>query len=108
MYDAEKIRDLNDAFRRSFAAGNVYLTRGVAALPEPERAAIMGRVRAFDAFTADNDPYGEHDFGSFEHGGRKIFWKVDCYDCALNQGSPNPADPSVTSRVLTVMLAEEY
>lgn len=68
----------------------------------------MKRVRGFDAFTDDNDPYGEHDFGSFEYAGRTIFWKIDCYDRDLNYGSPDPSDETVTARVLTVMLAEEY
>ena len=58
------------------------------------------------AFTPDNDPHGEHDFGSFEYAGKTIFWKVDCYDRDLNYGSPDPADENVTERVLTVMLAE--
>jgi hypothetical protein len=65
-------------------------------------------VFKFSDFTPDNDPHGEHDFGSFEHAGKSIFWKIDCYDRDLNFGSPNPADPNVTARVLTVLLAEEY
>jgi len=55
-----------------------------------------------------NDPWGEHDFGSFEHNGNTIFWKIDCYDREMKHGSPNPADATVTQRVLTVLLAEEY
>ena len=84
------------------------LTAGIAALPPKEQAAIMDRVFAFADFTPDNDPYAEHDFGSFEHAGKTIFWKIDCYDRALKFGSPDPADEAVTTRVLTVLLAEEY
>jgi len=102
------ISELNDAFRTGLADGHVYVTRGIAALPDAEQAAIMDRVRSFSAFSPDNDPHGEHDFGSFEHDGRTIFWKIDCYDRDLNYGSPDPSDPRVTTRVLTVMLAEEY
>ncbi len=72
------------------------------------RSRILQRVQTFDAFTPDNDPYYEHDFGSFEHAGKKVFWKIDCYDRDLKYGSPDPSDESVTERVLTVMLAEEY
>ena len=73
-----------------------------------QQADIMRRVHDFTAFTPDNDPHGEHDFGSFEFAGKTIFWKIDCYDCDLNYGSPDPSDEPVTERVLTVMLAEEY
>ena len=65
-------------------------------------------MRTFDDFSEDNDPWGEHDFGSFEHNGRTINWKIDYYDLALRFHSPDAADPAVTRRVLTIMLAEEY
>jgi uncharacterized protein DUF3768 len=101
------IRELNDAFRTA-QAGRVYVTRGIASMPLEQQAEIMRRVHGFDAFTPDNDPHGEHDFGSFEYAGKTIFWKLDCYDRDLNYGSPDPSDENVTERVLTVMLAEEY
>jgi Protein of unknown function (DUF3768) len=63
-------------------------------------------VRA--ACLAHNDPYGEHDFGNFTLAGRKFFWKIDAYDANMEFGSEDPADPSQTTRVLTIMLAEEY
>lgn len=31
----------------------------------------MLKVRDFDVFNEDNDPWGEHDFGSFEDNGKK-------------------------------------
>jgi hypothetical protein len=91
---AERIRDLNDAFRRSFAGGKVMTTAGIAAMTDDTRAKVFDGVRAFEAFTADNDPHGEHDFGSFEIDGRKLFWKIDCYDASMEFGSEDPADPS--------------
>jgi len=66
------------------------------------------RIHSLDAFTPDNDPYGAHDFGSLDIDGTTIFWKIDLYDNDLKFGSPNPEDPSVTTRVLTILLAEEY
>jgi Protein of unknown function (DUF3768) len=102
-----RIAELNDAFRTTFVGGEVYLTRGVAAMATSQQA-IMERVRAFNDFSAENDPHGEHDFGSFEFSGEKIFWKIDCYDRDLKWGSPDPGDPSVTRRVLTILLAEEW
>ena len=105
---AERIRDLNDAFRRSFAGGRVMTTAGIAAMTEELRAEVFGRVRTFEAFTRDNDPHGEHDFGSFEVAGQKLFFKIDYFDAAMEFGSEDPADPSKTTRVLTIMLASEY
>jgi hypothetical protein len=105
----ERVRQLNDEARQVMPAGRVVLSRGIAALPADVQADILERVRAFDAFTSHNDPYGEHDFGSFLFGMGRIFWKIDYYDRDGEQyGSPDPADPSVTTRVLTVMLADEY
>lgn len=104
----ERIRDLNDAFRRSFAAGKLMITAGVAALSEELRAEVLNGVRTFEAFTVENDPHGEHDFGSLEVEGKKVFWKIDYYDATMEFGSEDPADPSKTTRVLTIMLAEEY
>jgi len=65
-------------------------------------------VRSFADFTQDNDPHLEHDFGSFLVRGERFFWKIDYYDLNLTHGSDAPEDPSMTKRVLTIMLASEY
>lgn len=101
-----RIAFLNDNFRKSGIGGKLLITRGILALPD--FAAIIEKVRAFDAFTEDNDPYREHDFGAFEHSGRNIFWKIDYYDPSMEFGSEDPTDDEKTVRVLTIMLAEEY
>jgi hypothetical protein len=102
------IAERNDDFRRTGVGGLTFATKGVNALSADAQAEIYRRVRAFDAFSPDNDPYGEHDFGSFDVDGTTIFWKIDLYDNDLKFGSPNPEDPSVTTHVLTILLAEEY
>ena len=104
----DRIRVLNDDFRRTFVGGLVVITSGVEALPADQRKSLLAKVRAFDAFTEDNDPHGEHDFGAIDEGGVRCFWKIDCYDRATEMGSPDPADPAVTTRVLTIMRADEY
>ena len=103
------IKALNDNFRRTFSGGSVLLTAGIDSFPADDVANIMSLVQNFNNFTPNNDPYNEHDFGSFMYNGNKIFWKIDYYD-RLNShfASENPANPSVTNRVLTIMLAEEY
>jgi len=105
------IAALNDAFRQApglSQAGRVLFTAGVSDLGVEFSHLALGLVRRFDKFNADNDPYGEHDFGSIELHGRKLFWKIDYYDRDLEWSSPDPADPTVTTRVMTIMLAEEY
>lgn len=102
------IAQLNDAFRAGTAPGRLAVTQGVLALGKGEAVQILAAVRAYDSFSSDNDPYGEHDFGSIDQNGTLIFWKIDYYDIDLRCGSPDPADINVTYRVLTVMLADEY
>jgi hypothetical protein len=89
-------------------AGRVSQTRGITALPSQDQSAIREKVENFDAFTPDNDPHGECDFGAFEHNGHRTFWKIDYYDQTLTEGSEDPSDPRQTLRVLTIMLASEY
>ncbi len=110
---SQRIAELNDFFRKGERPdlGRIMLTRGVrdlaAAWPLGD-IAIYAKVHAFDAFTPDNNPYGEHDFGSFEFAGETCFWKIDYYNTTLDGGSEDPADETTTTRVLTIMLASEY
>jgi hypothetical protein len=106
MTDATTIRDLNDRFRQTLSGGRVMLTCGIVGRDDTQT--ILYLVQTFNNFTDGDDPYGEHDFGAFDQEGEKIFWKIDYYDAAMTAGSPDPADAAVTTRVLTVMLAEEY
>ena len=100
-----KIALLNDAFRTTLSGGTVLLTAGVHELPDMVKAAAIRKVVTFDEFTEDNDPYGEHDFGSFELCGRRFFWKIDLYE---EPGVKSKNGEPVVNRVLTIMLADEY
>ena len=60
-----EIAALNDQARTTFQGCTVILTKGIFSLPEAQQDEIIQQVRSFDAFTPDNDPYGEHDFGAF-------------------------------------------
>ena len=104
----EKIRALNDTFRTTLTGGKVLMTAGVNALPPDVKALVIQRVMTFSEFNEENDPHGEHDFGNFTLAGQKFFFKVDYYDSNMEFGSEDPSDPSKTTRVLTIMLAEEY
>ncbi len=106
--NSQQIAQLNDAFRRTFNGGQVVITAGVQALSPEQQQAVFQTVQAFNAFTEDNDPFGEHDFGAFSLYGHRFNWKIDYYDPSMQWGSENPEDQEQTKRVLTIMLAEEY
>ncbi|MEI8395299.1 MAG: DUF3768 domain-containing protein [Rhodospirillaceae bacterium] len=105
---SKKIAELNDMFRQTGIGGKIVMTVGVQALGREVVNEVMTKISAFKAFSKDNDPYGEHDFGVITVNGEKIFWKICYYDRALEYGSPDPSDPVVTCRVMTVMTALEY
>ena len=107
MSDITRVRDLNDALRAHGIGGRIFVTHGVADLPNDLRARAIAGVQAFNCFTPENDPYGEHDFGALEIDGTRVFFKIDYYG-AGGLHSPDPSDPTITARVLTIMLAEEY
>jgi hypothetical protein len=102
------VRALNDELRQNFATGTALMTAGVAALGAETVARIVKTIGVYDDFWHANDPYEEHDFGSFEVDGHTIFFKIDYFDSTLTVHSPDPSDPAVTKRVITIMLAEEY
>ena len=103
-----RIRALNDELRQHLNGGMAVITVGVAALGPAAVERIVKTIAVFDDFCHANDPHEEHDFGSFEADGQKIFFKIDYFDRDLSMHSPDPADPNVTERVITIMLAEEY
>ena len=102
------IRALNDELRQNLSAGTALITAGVAALGAEAVARIVKTIAVYDDFCHANDPYEEHDFGVFEVDGHKLFFKIDYFDKGLTYHSTDPADPSVTERVITIMFAEEY
>jgi hypothetical protein len=104
----EQIRTLNDDLRQHLVSGIAVITPGVAALGQEAVERIVKTIAVYDDFCHANDPHEEHDFGAFDAGGNKIFFKIDYYDKTLTCHSPDPSDPSVTERVITIMLAEEY
>ena len=103
-----RIRALNDELRQNFAEGLAVMTPGIAALGAEAVARIVKTIAVFDDLCHANDPYEEHDFGGFDADGHTILFKIDYFDESLTYHSPDPTDPAVTKRVITIMLAEEY
>lgn len=121
---SERIARLNDRARQAMGLACIAVaTEGFRALPEADQSRVRELVETFDTFTPDNNPHGERDFGVIYKDGdgrwstsypsvgkvvEKVFWKIDAYDRDLRFGSEDPANPAVTRRVLTIMLASEY
>jgi hypothetical protein len=104
----KRIRDLNDGSRRHLAGGVAVMTPGVAALGLVAVERIVKALAVYDEFCHANDPHEEHDFGCFDADGKSIIFKIDYFDKELQMHSPDPSDPAVTQRVITIMLADEY
>ena len=104
----DRIRTLNDELRQCLPGGRAVMTPGVAALGQEAVERIFQAIAAFDDFCHANDPHQEHDFGSFEVNGETILFKIGYFDKTRTYHSPDPSDPSVTERVITMMLADEY
>ena len=103
-----RIRALNDEMRQRLIGGMAVMTPGIAALGPEAVARIVKTIEIYDDFCHANDPHEEHDFGAFDADGHKVFFKIDYYDESMTVHSPDPSDPNVTKRVITIMLAEEY
>ena len=103
-----RIQSLNDMLRSTFIGGHVFTTEGLRAQGEEFVEQAFSAVRNFAEFSKDNDPHGEHDFGAIDIGETTVFWKIDYYDLTMEGGSDDPANPEVTRRVLTILLASEY
>jgi hypothetical protein len=103
-----RIRALNDEMRQRLIGGMAVMTPGIAALGPEAVARIVKTIEVYDDFCHANDPHEEHDFGAFDADGHRIFFKIDYFDESMTVHSPDPSDPNVTKRVITIMLAEEY
>jgi hypothetical protein len=104
----ERIRALNDTLRTTGAGGDIVITRGIHALSVSFVTSVIAAVQSFDTFTEANDPHQEHDFALLEVDDQRVMFKIDYYNLTMTGHSPDAADPAVTRRVLTIMLAAEY
>ena len=101
----ETIRALNDELRQNLTVGTALITAGIAALGAEAVARIVKTIAVYDDFCHANDPFEEHDFGSFEVDGQTIFFKIDLYE---EPGVKSANGEPIVNGVLTIMLAEEY
>jgi hypothetical protein len=106
--NTDQIRSLDDELRQHLLGGGAIITPGVAALGGEAVERLVKTISVFDDFCNANDPHEEHDFGCFDFDGTQVMFKIDYYDKTLTYHSPDPADPAVTERVITIMLASEY
>lgn len=120
-----RIARLNDMARQAMGVTcTAVATAGFRSLPDADQSCVRELIETYDAFTEDNDPYGERDFGTIyqladgqwtterprlrEDERERVFWKIDYYDRDMRFASEDAANPAVTRRVLTIMLSDEY
>ena len=108
MENSEKIKELNDKHRENIPTSKTVITSGINNLWEENVYKIIQEVRYFDNFKKWNDPFFEHDFWSFHFKDYKIYWKIDYFNKDYSFGSEDPSDIVITSRLLTIMLNDEY
>jgi len=108
LSNEEKIAALNDEIRCKGLGGRIMITSGIQELGQSALLQIRMMIATFDEFNEDNDAHGERDFGMIKYNDETIFWKIDYYDKELEFGSPDPTNPDVTTRVMTIMLDNEY
>jgi hypothetical protein len=106
--DTDRVRMLNDELRKKLLGGGAFITAGIAELGPEAVERLIKTIAVFDDFCHANDPHEEHDFGSFRFDEVDVLFKIDYYDKTFSFHSPNPADPSITERIITIMKADEY
>lgn len=117
---ARIVAQQNDTFRQWWiegvgelsVPGRVFMTQGVHGLLEETNKLtrdLLPLVGRYADFSADNDPWGERDFGIFNFEGERLYWKIDLFsDETMRAGSEEPTNLAKTYRVLTIMLQQEY
>ena len=100
---AEVIAQLNDHLRKTLEGGTIVITRNVRSLEGFNALKLTTALADYDRFDADNDPHGERDMGDFALFNTDLYFKIDYYDPDLKFGSNDPADASITHRVITIM-----
>lgn len=111
MFEAIKIALLNDALRERGDGGEIVMTPAFAAIPIDVRDELIRLIRRYDQFDEDkgsNDPYSERDFGMVSLRTYRAYFKIDYFDLEMECRCEDPADPSQTNRVMTLMLQDEY
>jgi hypothetical protein len=69
---------------------------------------LQARLMAAFRHCTFSEDSPERDFAAIEFLGRKVWMKIDYYDAAMEFGSEDPADASITTRVMTILLPEDY
>jgi len=111
----EQIARLNDRTRLGLdRTARVVITRNcLGRLAEAEVApeepiVLQARLMAAFRHCTFSEDSPERDFAAIDFLGRKVWMKIDYYDAAMEFGSDDPADASVTTRVMTILLPEDY
>lgn len=106
-----KLIELNDRFRRQAEwreiPGVVIFSKRIHELPQRQRRAILEKLRNVE-FPVYESPDSEHQIGEFDVPGvGRIFWGIRYLDYRLLYDSKDPANLTITVRVLRVRFDDE-
>ncbi len=101
------IRSLNDAFRLSFTATELYCSPGIIAFSLHQQGQILERVRNYRNFNEENDPDKLHNRGSFDFEGQTILWEIYCTDQNQQNEASDPACLKLTRRHMMILIENE-
>ena len=94
---------LNDQLRTTFKGGRVQMTPSVYELDDRLRGRALAVLARYSKFAADS----EHDCGTFIFAGFAFDWRIEYRTTDGSGVSPDPADPQVTLRVLTLYTMDD-
>jgi hypothetical protein len=98
-----KIIELNDQLRTTFKGGRVQMTRNVYDLDDRLRGRALSVMARYNKF----DESSEHDVGVFIFAGYSFEWRIEYRGKDDFGVSPDPADPELTFRVLTLYAVDD-
>jgi Protein of unknown function (DUF3768) len=105
----DRFYPLDVKWRPKLLVARAILSPEIATLRPEAAVAIVNTIAVFDDFSRANGRFKPHDFGAFDlDDGRTIFFEIEYVDKSLTGPSPNPSDPAVTERVITIMLPAEW
>lgn len=102
----------NDNFRKSPIItedmGKIVFTQAIESEGLDFFLEALEKIRSFEDFDPDIDPFGTHEMGKIEVQGKNVWFKIDLYNTDYTFAPEDPTDLAQTRRILTVLFPTDY